>query len=251
VIGGWTTASVRQARVINPDPTKFTDTDTGKGATVEGGAYTQVSRLGSPLVNEVVIGLRDKDKFNASEPKDDANNFAPYVLTPALPALIELLFGTEADTVAAGAADAPTAFPRNDLIWSFLNGIPGLNRPAGDNVALGEMLRLNTAFPDTTPALADQNDLGVIATDGDPLDFAAFPNGRRPIDDVVDIALRVSMGVLYADRFDAVLPAFENLMASDAPARNTEFTDGAVNTSPLLEEFPYLAPPLAGSTIAN
>ena len=73
VIGGWTTASVRQARVINPAPTT-----NGKGATVEGGALTQVSRLGMPLVNEVVIGLKDKDQFNASEPMNDTQ-FATYV----------------------------------------------------------------------------------------------------------------------------------------------------------------------------
>ncbi|WP_203299031.1 DUF4331 domain-containing protein [Marinobacter sediminum] len=250
VIGGWTSASLRQARVLNPEPTKFTDTDMGKGATVEGGAYTQVSRLGSPLVNEVVIGLRDKNKFNASEPKDDASNFAPYVLTPTLPALVEILFGEQADTAGfPGAADAPTAFPRADLIWAFLNGVPGLNRPSG-NVVLSEMLRLNTTIAPTE--LTSQNDLGVIETDGmgtivNP-DFAGFPNGRRPVDDVVDIALRVAMGVLYADRFDAVHPDFETLMPGDATAKDTEFTDGAVTaTGPLLTEFPYLGHPISGS----
>ena len=249
VVGGWTTASVRQARVINPGPTKFTESDMGKGATVEGGAYTQVSRLGSPLVNEVVIGLRDKDKFNASEPVNDAANFAPYVLTPTLPALVELLFGQQADDAGfPGAADAPTAFPRADLIWAFLNGVPGLNRPGGE-VVLGEMVRLNTGIAPTAPA--DQNDLGVLETDGSGnivnADFAAFPNGRRPVDDVVDIALRVAMGVLHADRFDAVDDAFLDLMPGDAPARNTEFTDGAVTSSALLEAFPYLGHPIAGS----
>lgn len=249
VVGGWTTASVRQARVINPEPTKFLDTDMGKGATVEGGAYTQVSRLGSPLVNEVVIGLPDKDRFNASEPKDDEINFAPYVVTPTLPALVEALFGDQADSAGfPGAADAPTAFPRADLIWAFLNGVPGLNRPSGD-VVLGEMVRLNTSIPPTE--LANQNDMGVLETDGSgnivDADFAAFPNGRRPVDDVVDIALRVAMGVLYADRFDAVDPAFADLMPGDAPARNTEFTDGAVTSSDLLDVFPYLGHPIAGS----
>ena len=73
VIGGWTTASVRQARVINPTATYTVPAR-------EGGAWTQVSRLGNPLVNEVVIGVPDKDKFNSSEPRNDAANFAPYVL---------------------------------------------------------------------------------------------------------------------------------------------------------------------------
>ncbi|WP_269079122.1 DUF4331 family protein [Marinobacter similis] len=202
--------------------------------------------MGSPLVNEVVIGLRDKDKFNASEPKDDVNNFASYVLTPTLPALVEILFGEQADNAGfPGAADAPTAFPRADLIWAFLNGVPGLNRPSGE-VTLGEMLRLNTAIE---PTVEQQNDLGVIATDGMGSlgDLAGFPNGRRPVDDVVDIALRVAMGVLYADRFNAVHPDFESLMPGDATARDTEFTDKAVTASPLLAEFPYLAHPIAGS----
>lgn len=245
VIGAWTTASVRQARVINPAPTRFEEGDVGRGATVEGGAYTQVSRLGSPLVNEVVIGLRDKDRFNASEPVNDAQNFAPYVLTPTLPALIESIYGGSAGAAAA----APTNFPRTDLVWAFLNGVPGLNRPAGTNVVLGEMLRLNTAVGVTPEGM--QNDLGVAESDGTVIvdaDLAGFPNGRRPIDDVVDIALRVTMGMLYADRFDAVDPAFAELVESDATAADTQFTDGAVlapNT--LLSEFPYLGHPLAGS----
>lgn len=247
VVGGWTTASVRQARVLNPKPTKFTDADMGKGATVEGGAYTQISRLGSPLVNEVVIGLRDKDKFNASEPKDDVSNFAPYVLTPTLPELLEILFGDPAANGGEGNL-APNSFPRADLVWAFLNGVPGLNRPGGE-VVLGEMVRLNTAIAPTAPA--NQNDLGVLETDGNGnivnADFAAFPNGRRPVDDVVDIALRVAMGVLHADRFDAVDDAFLDLMPADAPARNTEFTDGAVTSSALLNVFPYLGHPIAGS----
>ena len=108
VIGAWTTASVRQARVINPTPMA-----NGKGATVEGGAFTQVSRLGMPLVNEVVIGLKDKDAFNASEPKDDGQ-FATYVTNPTLPELLEILFGVT----------APNNFPRTDLVTAFLQGVP-------------------------------------------------------------------------------------------------------------------------------
>ena len=68
VIGAWTTASLRQGRLLNPTPASNIST-----ASKEGGAWTQVSRLGMPLVNEVVIGLKDKDKFNASEPKDDVD----------------------------------------------------------------------------------------------------------------------------------------------------------------------------------
>ena len=85
IIGGWTTASLRQVRILNPKPGRLK-------AAIHGGAFTQVSRLGSPLVNEVVIGLPEKDRFNHSEPEDDAQ-FATYVTNPTLPALIEVLFG--------------------------------------------------------------------------------------------------------------------------------------------------------------
>ncbi|WP_297797643.1 DUF4331 domain-containing protein [uncultured Marinobacter sp.] len=209
VIGGWTTASVRQARVINPAPTA-----NGKGATVEGGAYAQVSRLGMPLVNEVVIGLKDKDGFNASEPKDDGQ-FLTYVTNPTLPELVEILFGVT----------APNNFPRNDLITAFLTGVPDLNGP--DGVTASEMLRLNPSIATTAPA--SQNDLGVLGGDN-----AGFPNGRRPVDDTVDISLRVAMGVL-AD------PA-------DAPDGDLEYTDGVqLNPAELRTTFPYLATPIAGS----
>src|SRR6202007_2027379 len=85
-----------------------------------GGAWTQVSRLGNPLVNEVVIGLKDKNRFNASEPKDDGQ-FLDYVTNPTLPALIEALFGF-------AGVKAPTV-PRQDLVQVFLTGVPGLMSP--------------------------------------------------------------------------------------------------------------------------
>lgn len=215
VIGAWTTASLRQARVLNPAPAAE-----GKGATVEGGAYTQVSRLGMPLVNEVVIGLKDKDSFNASEPKDDAQ-FATYVTHPTLPELLEILFSS------AGAA-APDNFPRTDLVTAFLTGVDGANQPVG--VTASEMLRLNPAVAAT--AFDAQNDLGFVAGDS-----AGFPNGRRPYDDVVDVELRVAMGAL----------------TMDAPNRNTPFTDGVqlaadpATLSDEYESFPYLETPVAGS----
>jgi hypothetical protein len=192
VIGAWTTASAYQ-----------------------GTNLVQVSRLGQPLVNEVVIGLKDKDTFNASEPKDDGQ-FANYVTHPTLPALIELLFGS------AGVR-APTNFPRSDLVEVFLTGVPGLNQ----TTATAELLRLNTATPPVSAAA--QNNLGVIGGD-----VAGFPNGRRPGDDVVDIALRVVMGKL--------------LSTNDAPSGQLPFTDGALVTADMFQSaFPYLNPPLAGS----
>ena len=165
VIGGWTTASLRQARVLNPVPSSQ---PAQRDATLEGGAWTQVSRLSAPLVNEVVIGLRDKDRFNASEPVSDAQ-FADYVTNPALPALLEALFG-------AAGVRAPSLIPRTDLVAAFLTGI---NTPATGNVNQprtvqpAEMLRLNTSIAPTT--LGQQHRLGVIEGD-----LAGFPNGRRP-----------------------------------------------------------------------
>ena len=214
VVGGWTSASLRQAQVLNPQPTLETPA-------VTGGAYTQVSRLGSPLVNELVIGLPAKDRFNASEPKDDGQ-FAIFVTNPTLPALLEILFGS------AGVR-APTLFPRTDLQATFLTGVADLNQPA--NVVTAEMLRLNTSTAPKPPA--EQNSLGVLGGDR-----AGFPNGRRPGDDVVDIELRVAMGVLLPE--------------TDAPSGQLPFTDGAiVQASAFRDVFPYLNPPLPGSPDPN
>ncbi|NEX61537.1 DUF4331 domain-containing protein [Noviherbaspirillum galbum] len=214
VIGGWTTASLRQGRLLNPSPSNG-------GASKEGGAWTQVSRLGMPLVNEVVIGLKDKDQFNASKPSGDGQ-FADYVTNPTLPLLVQTLFSS-------AGVKAPTNYPRNDLVAAFLTGVKGVNQPA--NVVASEMLRLNTS----TPVAATQNRLGVIGGDA-----AGFPNGRRPGDDVVDIALRVVMGRLCKLNIGCA-PA-------DAPAGDIDFTDGAyVDSSMFDNAFPYVKAPLAGS----
>ena len=238
IIGGWTTASVRQAAVINPMPQSAQSAGSvgavmqPTGPSVEGGAWTQVSRLGSPLVNEVVIGLPDKDRFNASEPKNDAQ-FADYVTNPSLPVLLQTLFGS-------AGVKAPNVYPRNDLVAAFLTGVSGLNQPP--NVKAAEMLRLNTSTA-VTP-LASQSDLGVLGGD-----TSGFPNGRRPIDDVVDIELRVAMGVLLTP-FDG--SASDPDPSSDA-SRQLHYTDGAEpNPANYLPVFPYLNTPLAGSpTSAN
>src|SRR5206468_4464836 len=164
VIGGWTTASLRQGSLLNGAPKTGYQT-----ASVSGGAWTQVSRLGMPLVNEVVIGLGDKDRFNASKPKDDAQ-FATYVTNPTLPALLEIAL--------AAPGIAPTNFPRTDLVTTFLTGIKGVNQPA--SVTGSEMLRLNTAIA-ATP-YASQNRLGLLGglLGPAPQDLAGSPKGRRP-----------------------------------------------------------------------
>ena len=183
VIGGWTTASLRQARLLSGAPASG-----HQSSDKPGGAWAQVSRLGQPLVNEVVIGLKDKDKFNASKPQGDTQ-FLDYVTNPTLPALLGLVLTGNA------AGLAPTNLPRTDLATVFLTGITGVNKPA--TVTPSEMLRLNTAIAPVP--FASQNRLAIVGslkTSPAGTDFAGFPNGRRPKDDVVDIALVAMLGGL-------------------------------------------------------
>jgi hypothetical protein len=225
VIGAWTTASLRQARVINP-AASFAN------PAREGGPWVQVSRLGMPLVNEVVIGLPDKDKFNGSEPKDDGQ-FLDYVTNPTLPEVLEILFG-------GAGVTAPNNFPRADLVAAFLTGVTGVN--ATDTPS--EMLRLNTALPPASAAT--QNPFGaalcfdrtasggVLDTGNAGCDPAGFPNGRRPGDDIVDVAIRVAMGYLAP--------------TGDAPAGGLPFVDGAfLAPTAFQSSFPYLNDPHPGS----
>ena len=259
VLGGWTTASMRQARLLNGATASGNDK-----AEKAGGAWTQVSRLGNPLINELIIGLPDKDKFNGSQPKDDAQ-FLTYVSNPTLPALLSVVLGADV---------APKNLPRTDLLTTFLTGITGVNKPA--TAAPGEMLRLNTAIAPVQ--FADQNRLGVA---GEVLrvggtanlamakDLAGFPNGRRPKDDVVDIALVAVVGGLCAingsndslklnsvpgvpslkSKCDA--SALTTLMAQPGPngLPNAANIHDAVDqaTVPFLATFPYLNTPNAGS----
>ncbi|MCX4583213.1 DUF4331 domain-containing protein [Streptomyces sp. NBC_01481] len=143
------------------------------------GHWAQVSRLGMPLVNEVVIPVKDKDKFNASHPWNDGD-FLQFVTQPELPKLIEGIYKIKAP-----------AEPRNDLVSVFLTGVDKLNKPP--QVKPAEALRLNTSIAPT----AEPKRLGVL--DGD---NAGFPNGRRLSDDVLDIALQVVEGELVGSKND-------------------------------------------------
>lgn len=237
VVGGWTTASVRQVQIGDGIPAQGHQT-----AEKVGGAWVQVSRLGMPLVNEVVIGLKDKDRFNASKPSGDAQ-FLTYVSNPTLPQLISLV-----QTGNAGAA--PTNFPRTDLLNVFLAGVQGVNRPA--NVVLSEMLRLNTETA-VTP-IASQNTLGLAFGDA-----AGFPNGRRPIDDVVDISLVAVMGGLCVANGTTNALALNTVPGttlsstcapSSVPLGNTSLSiHDAVDQArvPFMNRFPYLSTPTPGS----
>ncbi|MES2665533.1 MAG: DUF4331 domain-containing protein [Pseudomonadota bacterium] len=243
VIGGWTTASLPQNVVRSAGPS-YNATSTQSGPLV------QVSRLSNPLVNEVVIGLKDKDLFNAAEPTQDGA-LAGYVTNPTLPALVDLLFR---DAVGATSNIAPTNIPRNDLVTAFLTGFPGVNQLA--TVTGSEMLRLNTGFP-VTPR-GRQNTFGLVAED-----LAGFPNGRRPGDDTVDIALRVVMGALchplplatelgVAGAVEDTPSDFVNLgicSPDQAPVGTAALTDGApLRATDFQNKFPYLNSPLGGAT---
>ncbi len=182
------------AKNQNPkkNPIIGTWTTTQKKST--NGKWVQVSRLGNPLVNEVVIPLKLKDAFNGLKPTGDAAALK-YVTNPELPKLIEAVYGI----------DAPKT-PRNDLVSVFLTGVEGLNMPAG-KITPSEQLRLNMS----TPVTAEPNRLGVIGGD-----VQGFPNGRRLADDVIDIALQVVEGELVGsandlgDGVDANDTAFDN-----------------------------------------
>jgi hypothetical protein len=251
VIGGWTTASMRQARLLNGAPASGHQT-TAK----DGGAWVQVSRLGNPLVNELVIGLPDKDKFNSSKPEADTQ-FLTYVTNPTLPALL---------TIVLGADVAPKNLPRNDLATVFLTGIAGVNKPK--SATPSEVLRLNTAIAPVQ--FADQNRLGVagevlrvggVANLAMAKDLAGFPNGRRPKDDVVDIALvAVTGGLCVINGANNALglnsvPGVAALGSTKcdissvplgaASAAIHDAVDQA--TVPFLNRFPYLNTPNSGT----
>ena len=168
------------AKNQNPkkNPIIGTWTTTQKKST--NGKWVQVSRLGNPLVNEVVIPLKLKDAFNGLKPTGDAAALK-YVTNPELPKLIEAVYGI----------DAPKT-PRNDLVSVFLTGVKGLNMPKG-KITPSEQLRLNMS----TPVTAEPNRLGVIGGD-----TQGFPNGRRLGDDVIDIALQVVEGELVGSAND-------------------------------------------------
>ncbi len=214
VIGVYSTAARRATRVLN-----------AKGKAPKNvGKFVQVSRLGMPLVNELVIPLRDKDRFNASQPKDDAQ-FLSYVVNPEPAALLDALY--------SGAGLSVPTTGRNDLVAVFLTGVAGLNQPA--NVVPSEMLRVNVAIPPKKPGDPGYSRLGVLGGD-----LSGFPNGRRVGDDVVDIELRAVAGVLFQDGAgNTPFDVFPNNVLGDG-------VDG--NDVPLPDVFPFLATPHDGLT---
>ncbi len=219
VIGVWTTASRQRVQVWDAD----------RGARLDSGPFRQVSRLGNPLVNEVIIPLGQKDLWNTLPPSDD-KRFASYVTGPELagllPALYPGVFPNLAGLVSSGK-------PRADLEAILLTGIPaGLISGFQNNTGpvLSDMLRLNTAIP----AASKPSILGLLGSD-----LAGFPNGRRVFDDVVTIELRAIAGVTY--------PLIDKSYKPDAAA--SLVTDGLTPASvkaPYLSAFPYLGVPYSG-----
>jgi len=206
VIGIWTTASRRSIRIQGSD-----------GSIEWKGPFVQVSRLGMPLVNEVVVPVGFKDYFNGSNPRGDAA-FLPKVNDPELPHLINAVYSVPIPDT----NPSMDGVQRSDLVQVFLTGVPTLNKPT--HVRPSEMLRLNM---DVAPCTVDCSTLGVI--DGD---VAGFPNGRRLTDDIIDIALRVVEGVLIEGHD----PSVDGL------------ADGVgENDSAFLGTFPYVAYPHSGS----
>jgi len=234
VIGVWSTASLPQGKLNKPNPTY-------KSPALYGGAFTQVSRLGMPLVNEVVIGLPQKDLFNAAKPTQDGA-LADFVTNPTFPAILDTLFrGPVNATLGTNFTNlAPTNFPRTDLVATFLTGIATLNQLK--TVTASEMLRLNTGV--TPTPRGSQSPLGVVGND-----LAGFPNGRRPGDDTVDIVLRVAMGRLCHPVPIAGKDTDLGLCKpSDAPTGLVAYTDGAPSSSlGVSNAFPYLTPALRGA----
>jgi Domain of unknown function (DUF4331) len=218
-IGVWTTASRQRARIW----------DSESGQNFDSGPWRQVSRLGNPLFNEVLVPIAKKDLWNSLPPADD-KQFASYVTSPELSSLLPVLYPGVFPNLAALVASKK---PRADLEAILLTGIPtgivtGFTNYTGP--VLADMLRLNTSIKPT----AKPNILGVVGGD-----LAGYPNGRRVTDDVVTIELRALAGLTYA--------LVDKTYKPDAAAG--AITDGLTNadtgTSPLAA-FPYLGTPYDG-----
>jgi hypothetical protein len=214
VVGVWATASRRKSRIF----------DQAKGKYVGTGPWEQVSRLGNPLFNEVIVPMAEKDEWNARPPSGD-RRYAKYVNKPELAGLLPVLYPGVFPNLAAYKK------PRADLNAILLTGIPSGVVPGFQNYTgpvASDMLRLNVAIPPTRKP----NSLGLVAGDA-----AGFPNGRRIIDDVVTIEIRAVAGL--------TIPLVDPSFTPDGAASAVQ--DGTSDTNaPTWTSFPYLGTPGGG-----
>jgi hypothetical protein len=211
VVGVWASTYRPRLQVTDQSPVasaaKLTKKAKHAKKASDDWGQVQVSRLGNPLVNEVVIPLGQKDKFNATQPSDDLPNFGKYVLSPELAKVINILFP---------GLNVPEN-NRTDIVQALLTGIPGLTQIA-PKAPPTDTLKINLGVPPT----ATPNRFGVIGGD-----TQGFPNGRRLTDDVVDISERVVGGFLKGNK----LPLGDGVDQNDKPFRTS---------------FPYVASPRSG-----
>lgn len=242
VIGTWATASRHKVTVLNGDGTK-----------TESANLVQVSRLGNPLVNEVVIPLGQKDRFNATPVgvTDGQTNDAVFLNDVLFPELPKDLAALGIDPGAPISDAASGSNPRNDLVTVFLTGIPGLNKPTSGSAVPAEELRLNIDTPVSHPTNINAGSrFGLVGGDAD-----AFPNGRRLIDDVVDIELTAADGLLcQADKGTPVplAGALQGTSPCRAAGNDTPILQDGVNADTdngnpsgpnYQQSFPYVADP--------
>jgi len=226
-IGIYATASRQKVRILDQN-----------GTTKGRGPWVQVSRLGNPLINEVVIPLGQKDYWNRQDPANDSQ-FAPFYTSPEVSRLENALYGTLPQGHAGGALQAIDETGRSDLVSILLTGVHGLNETGSTK---SDLLRLNTAItpgingacPGGTASAAQPDRLGVLDAD-----LCGYPNGRRLGDDVIDIDLRV-----FAQGYGSFLNAAFGL-PNKSP--NNLLGDG-VNSNDVAfsSTFPYVAAPHQG-----
>jgi hypothetical protein len=199
-VGVWATTERRRAQVLGHHKR-------------HGKRWVQVSRLGNPLINEVVLPIGEKDKYNRTSPANDAKNFGKYALNPEVARLLNALFKL-------GVKETN----RTDIVQALLTGVPGLTQ-IGSNPAAADTLKLNLGVAPS----AKPNRFGVLAGD-----LAGFPNGRRLADDVTDIELRVIAGALLKpSEGGKQIPLGDGVDQNDKPFRSS---------------FPYVAPATDGFT---
>jgi hypothetical protein len=211
-IGIYARASRRRARILHGSKD------------IESGPWIQVSRLGNPLINEVITPMAKKDYWNSKRPVGD-HEFVKEVQHPELAGLLNVLYPGVFPHIAAYTK------PRADLQAILMTGIPGGIVSGFQNYTgpvIADLLRLNLAIPPTT---SSPNALGVVGGD-----LAGFPNGRRVFDDVVTIEIRAIAGV--------TIPLVDPSFTPDGAA--SLVTDGSGPGAHYLDHFPYLGTPLSG-----